>query len=479
MADKHEMCCICDQKWTFHPSVEGSGIFNHLEDRHYFKIFRCEDCSYCCLTANAMNLHETWMCIGIDSVENTSTSIESKKSTVGKNTKKSKVGTNAKKSELENNAKSSTLGKNAKNMVKAKPKVTKHRGKSSQKDGKTVSPSNDFSDSSSEPQFVNKLSCLRCSEKFTVQELRRHYAKCYATEREISPTVPEESDATMSSASGSNIGTVGNSAAILSRNNISPNIAVIQYEVEGLEGFASIETENYEEQWPLLPPPVGNPAEIFSHNNMSPNIGVSVEATVHLPSSPVLQSSAQKVVFPNTKKTPVSTGAENFDEIEVISRHSSIDEYDSMINNKGSYSERLGIDSSTVRPKSPRLDEKLIRNENDLDTSTESLNNISDMFAFQGDNCNNNQINKNKNFEVSNDKTQAASASPSVINNASNFHEILETAQKIFLFSRLVFRVTLQIVGILFFGEEKKPVSFKILNLEIANWALFSRILKN
>ena len=178
---------------------------------------------------------------------------------------------------------------------------------------------------------------------------------------------------------------------------------------------------------------------------MSPNIGVSVEATVHLPSSPVLQSSAQKVVIPNTKETPVSTVSENFDQIEVLSRHSSIDEFDSMINNKGSYSERLGINSSTVRPKSPRLDEKLIRNENDLDTSVESLNNISDLFAFQGDNCNNNQITKNKNFEVSNEKTQAASVSPSVINNATNFHEILETAQKIFLFSRMVFRVTLLI----------------------------------
>ena len=223
MAVKHEMCCICDQKWTFHPNVEGSGIFNHLEDRHYFKVLRCENCSFCCLTANALNLHETWMCIGIDSAENTLTSIESKKSTVGRNAKKSTAGTNAKKSGLEKNAKSSTVGKNAKNTVK--PKVAKHRGKSSQKDGKTVSPSNDFSESSSEPQIVNKLSCLRCSEKFTVQELRRHYAKCYATEQKISPTVPEESDAIMSSASGSNIGTVGNSAAILSHNNMSPSIA--------------------------------------------------------------------------------------------------------------------------------------------------------------------------------------------------------------------------------------------------------------
>ena len=223
MAVKHEMCCICDQKWTFHPNVEGSGIFNHLEDCHYFKVFRCENCSFCCLTANALKLHETWMCIGIDSAENTLTSIETKKSTVGRNTKKSTAVTNAKKSGLEKNAKSSTVGKNAKNTVKQK--VAKHRGKSSQKDGKTVSPSNDFSESSSEPQIVSKISCLRCSEKFTVQELRRHYAKCYATEREISPTVPEESDAIMSSASGSNIGTVGNSAAILSRNNMSPSIA--------------------------------------------------------------------------------------------------------------------------------------------------------------------------------------------------------------------------------------------------------------
>ena len=59
LANEHEMCWLCQEKWPFHEKLAHSGVIWHLKNDHQYELFNCCECSFVTLSEASLIAHES------------------------------------------------------------------------------------------------------------------------------------------------------------------------------------------------------------------------------------------------------------------------------------------------------------------------------------------------------------------------------------------------------------------------------------